>query len=43
MVGGYLGARMAIRRGSGFIRIVFLVVVFVLIAKLGYDLINEWA
>jgi uncharacterized protein len=42
MVGGYLGARMAIRRGSGFIRIVFLVVVFVLIAKLGYDLIVEW-
>jgi uncharacterized protein len=42
MVGGYLGARMAIRRGSGFIRIVFLVVVFVLIAKLGYDLVVEW-
>lgn len=43
MIGGYLGARMAIQRGSGFIRIVFLVVVFVLIAKLGYDLIVEWA
>ncbi|NUL47880.1 TSUP family transporter [Cellulosimicrobium funkei] len=42
MIGGYLGARMAIQRGSGFIRIVFLVVVFVLIAKLGYDLIVEW-
>lgn len=42
MVGGYLGARMAVRRGSGFIRVVFLVVVFVLIAKLGHDLILEW-
>lgn len=42
MLGGYLGARMAIQRGSGFIRIVFLVVVFVLIAKLGYDLVVEW-
>ncbi|GAA1117596.1 sulfite exporter TauE/SafE family protein [Citricoccus alkalitolerans] len=43
MVGGYLGARMAIRRGSGFIRIVFLVVVFVLIVKLGYDFVADWA
>ncbi|MFC7402877.1 sulfite exporter TauE/SafE family protein [Citricoccus sp. GCM10030269] len=43
MIGGYVGARMAVRRGSGFIRIVFLVVVFVLIAKLGYDLIIEWS
>lgn len=42
MIGGYLGARMAIQRGSGFIRIVFLVVVFVLIARLGYDLVVEW-
>ncbi|XKH55787.1 TSUP family transporter [Citricoccus nitrophenolicus] len=43
MIGGYLGARMAIRRGSGFIRIVFLVVVFVLIVKLGYDFVADWA
>jgi uncharacterized protein len=37
MAGGYLGARMAVKQGSGFIRIVFLVVVAALIVKLGYD------
>lgn len=37
MAGGYVGARMAISKGSQFIRVVFLVVVFVLILKLGYD------
>lgn len=42
MIGGYLGARTAIRQGAGFIRVVFLCIVFVLIAKLGWDLIVEW-
>ena len=42
MVGGYLGARMAVRQGAGFIRVVFLCVVFVLIAKLSWDLVAEW-
>ncbi|MFJ7748412.1 sulfite exporter TauE/SafE family protein [Arthrobacter sp. NPDC097144] len=37
MVGGYVGARMAVKQGSKFIRIVFLVVVGALICKLGYD------
>lgn len=40
MAGGYLGARMAVRQGSRFVRIVFLVVVGALIIKLGYDV---WA
>lgn len=39
--GSYLGSRMAISRGSGFIRVVFLAVVIVLIAKLGVDVWNE--
>lgn len=43
MVGGYLGARMAVRQGAGFIRIVFLAVVSVLIIKLGWDLFTEWS
>ncbi len=38
MAGGYLGARMAITKGSTFIRVVFLAVVAVLIVKLGYDI-----
>ncbi|GAA1814166.1 TSUP family transporter [Nesterenkonia flava] len=42
MCGGYVGARMAISRGSRFIRIVFLIVVFTLVLKLGYDVLAEW-
>lgn len=42
-VGGYLGARTAVRRGSGFIRAVFLVVAAALIVKLGWDVWTEGA
>ncbi|BCJ49187.1 UPF0721 transmembrane protein [Actinoplanes sp. NBRC 14428] len=35
--GAVLGARMALRRGSGFVRVVLLVVVLALIVKLGID------
>lgn len=42
MAGGYLGARMAIAKGSKFIRVVFLVVVFSLALKLGYDVANDF-
>jgi uncharacterized membrane protein YfcA len=41
MLGGYLGARMATVRGSRFIRIAFLGVVTVLIARLGWDVWTE--
>lgn len=41
MVGGYLGSRMAVSKGSGFVRVVFVVVVVALILKLGSDLIIE--
>ncbi|ABY22396.1 predicted permease [Renibacterium salmoninarum ATCC 33209] len=41
MAGGYLGARMAVAKGSKFIRIVFLAVVAVLIVKLGWDVLQE--
>ncbi|MCC3273108.1 TSUP family transporter [Arthrobacter zhangbolii] len=37
MVGGYIGARMAVTQGSRFIRVVFLMVVGALIIKLGHD------
>jgi uncharacterized membrane protein YfcA len=36
IVGALIGARMALRRGAGFVRIVLLVVVLALIARLGY-------
>ncbi|WP_129841745.1 TSUP family transporter [Streptomyces sp. RFCAC02] len=41
MAGGWTGARTAVRRGSGFVRIVLLVVVTALVARLAYD--QWWA
>lgn len=40
MTGGYLGARTAIAKGTGFVRVMFLAVSAALIVKLGYDV---WA
>ena len=37
MLGNYVGAHIALQKGSAFIRIFFIVVVAALIAKLGYD------
>jgi uncharacterized membrane protein YfcA len=41
MLGGYLGSRTATTRGSGFIRVVFLVVVTALIGRVGWDVWTE--
>lgn len=41
MAGGYLGSRTAIAKGTGFVRTVFLVVVFALMIKLGSDVWSE--
>lgn len=41
VAGSYLGSRMAVSRGTTFIRVVFLVVVIALIAKLGTDVWTE--
>ncbi|MDQ1010913.1 putative membrane protein YfcA [Streptomyces sp. V4I23] len=40
LAGGMIGARMALRKGSEFVRGVLLVVVFSLVAKLGFD---QWS
>jgi uncharacterized protein len=40
MAGGYTGARMAVTKGSGFVRLVFLLVVAALIVKLGWDVLQ---
>ena len=37
MLGGYVGAHVALRKGSGFIRLFFILIVSALIMKLGYD------
>ncbi|KAA9087285.1 sulfite exporter TauE/SafE family protein [Microbacterium radiodurans] len=43
MVGGFVGARMATRGGSRFVRIVFLVVLSILIVKLAWDTLVQFA
>lgn len=40
VLGGIFGARTALKRGSGFVRVVFVVVVSALILKLGFDMIS---
>jgi len=41
LLGAYIGARMAVAKGSGFVRVVFVVVVGALICKLGYDVVTS--
>jgi uncharacterized protein len=41
LAGGYLGARTAVARGAGFVRIVFVVVVGAFIVKIGLDVIGQ--
>ncbi|GAB2699394.1 TSUP family transporter [Thalassiella azotivora] len=40
VVGGYTGARTAVAKGSGFVRVVFVVVVGVLVLRLGYQVLT---
>ncbi|SDS17890.1 hypothetical protein SAMN04488543_1225 [Friedmanniella luteola] len=41
LVGGFLGARTALRQGNGFVRKVFLAVVAALVLKLTYDTVTQ--
>jgi uncharacterized membrane protein YfcA len=41
LAGGYLGARMAVAKGSRFVRIVFVAVALALILRLGYTLVTR--
>ena len=42
IVGGYVGARVAVARGARFVRIFFLVVVVGFVVRLGGDLLGVW-
>lgn len=42
IVGGYLGARTAVARGSGFVRVVFIIVVSGFIVRIGGGLLGLW-
>ncbi len=43
IAGGYVGARTAVAKGSGFVRVVFVVVVSAFILKIGYDTIVQFS
>ena len=40
LIGGYVGARTAVARGSGFVRAVFIAVVVAFVLRLGYDILT---
>lgn len=42
LMGGYLGARTAVARGAGFVRLVFIVVVGAFIVRIGSDVVGRW-
>ena len=42
VIGGLIGARMAVSNGNAFVRRVFLVVMVILIATLGWDVVATW-
>jgi uncharacterized membrane protein YfcA len=42
VAGGFLGAHLAVRRGSRFIRGAFLLVVVVLLAKIVFDIVKAY-
>lgn len=42
LCGGYLGARTAVALGSGFVRVIFVVVVGAFVVRIGGDLLGVW-
>ena len=42
LVGGYVGARVAVSRGARFVRVFFIVVVSAFIVRIGGDVIGLW-
>ena len=43
LVGGYLGARLAVARGSAFVRVFFVIVVSAFIVRIGGEVLGIWA
>jgi uncharacterized protein len=43
LLGGYVGARTAVAKGVGFVRVIFIVVVGAFILKIGSDVIGSWS
>ena len=42
LAGGYVGARTAVARGTGFVRVFFVVVVSAFIIRIGGDVLGVW-
>ena len=42
LVGGYVGARVAVSRGARFVRVFFIVVVSAFIVRIGGDVAGLW-
>ena len=42
LLGGYVGARTAVARGSRFVRVVFIIVVGAFIVRIAGDLLGAW-
>jgi uncharacterized membrane protein YfcA len=42
LMGGYVGARTAVAKGAGFVRVVFVIVVGAFIVKIGLDVIDQF-
>ena len=42
LLGGYIGARTAVAKGVGFVRVIFIVVVGAFIIKIGSDVLGTW-
>jgi uncharacterized membrane protein YfcA len=39
--GAVVGTRLAMQKGAGFVRVLFLILLVVLIGKLGYDVLHQ--
>jgi len=42
LVGGYVGARTAVSRGTGFVRVFFVIVVSAFIVRIGGQVLGLW-
>ncbi len=42
LAGGYLGARTAVARGAGFVRVFFIIVVSAFIIRIGGEVLGFW-
>ena len=42
IIGSFIGSHLALRKGNGFVRVIFLVIVSVMILKYGYDVLKVY-